>query len=89
MFSLTKNSGILSCRRSFPKDLMRFIPAQAEAERVGSGSGYRWGRGPQRRHAARHSRPRRSRAGRFSISAKIKAVCGFVLANGAARRRGV
>jgi len=33
--------GILSCRRSFPKDPMRFIPAQAEAERVGSGSGYR------------------------------------------------
>jgi len=36
-----KKRGILSCRRSFPKDPMRFIPAQAEAERVGSGSGYR------------------------------------------------
>jgi hypothetical protein len=36
-----KQPGILSYRRSFPKDPMRFIPAQAEAERVGSGSGYR------------------------------------------------
>jgi len=35
-----KKRGILSYRRSFPKDPMRFIPAQAEAERVGSGSGY-------------------------------------------------
>jgi len=35
MFSLTKNSGILSCRRSFPKDLMS--SSQRKPKRKGSG----------------------------------------------------